>query len=159
PRARPRPRRPMRLPRPRSDVWQAERVADERLVRELLGRFPALEVRSARHLSEGWDRSVWLVNDEVVFGFPRREAVVAGIEPELGLLPRLAPLLPLAIPVPLFVGRPTDAFPWPFFGSPFLPGVEAGEAGLDDLTRTAVGVELAGFLRRLHSEEVAAAVG
>jgi aminoglycoside phosphotransferase (APT) family kinase protein len=139
-------------------VWQAERAVDERLVRELLGQFPELEVRSLRHLSEGWDRSVWLVDETIVFGFPRRAVVLEGLERELELLPRLAPFLPLPIPVPRHVGRPTRAFPWPFFGSAYLPGAEACDAGLDDAARTSAGIELAGFLRRLHGDGVAAAL-
>jgi len=140
---------------PNGPTWQAERTVGEPLVRALLAQFPELEVGSLELLSEGWDRSVWLVDRAVVFGFPRREVVLAGIERELELLPRLAPLLPLAIPVPAFVGCPTEAFPWPFFGSAFLPGRESGDAGLDDAARTRVGLELAAFLRRLHGPEVA----
>jgi aminoglycoside phosphotransferase (APT) family kinase protein len=139
-------------------AWQAERVVDEPLVTRLLGQVPGLEVASLRKLSEGWDRSVWLVNGELVFGFPRREVVVGGIEREIELLPRLAPLLPLAVPVPAFVGRPTADFPWPFFGSPVLPGREAADARPDDDVRTSVGVELAAFLRRLHGPDVARAL-
>jgi aminoglycoside phosphotransferase (APT) family kinase protein len=140
-------------------TWRAERTVDEALVRELLRQFPELEVDAVRRLAEGWDRSVWLVDETLVFGFPRRAVVVPGIERELALLPRLAPLLPLPVPVPAFVGLPARDFPWPFFGSVFLPGRESGEAGLDEDGRTAVGVEIAGFLRRLHGREIAEAVG
>ena len=139
-------------------TWQAERRVDGPLVRRLLEQFPELEPASVELLSEGWDRSVWLVDRELVFGFPRREVAVAGLEREIAVLPRLAPLLPLAIPAPAFVGRPSDEFPWPFSGGPFLPGVEAGEAGLGDDARTSVGVGLAAFLRRLHAPGPAAAV-
>src|ERR1700742_1876265 len=120
-------------------TWEAEWVVDESLVRELLGRFDALEVSSLRPLSEGWDRSVWLVNDELVFGFPRRAVVVPGIDREIELLTRLASLLPLTIPVPLYVGRPNALFPQPFFGSAFVPGIESTDAGLDDGERMTIG--------------------
>jgi aminoglycoside phosphotransferase (APT) family kinase protein len=135
-------------------AWEAERPIDETLVRELLDQFPELAIDSLRHLSEGWDRSAWLVNGSLVFGFPRRAVVVPGLEREITFLPRLAPLLPLAIPVPLYVGRPTEGYPWPFFGSAFVPGRESGEVELDDIARTRVAVELAAFLRRLHSAAV-----
>jgi len=61
--------------------------------------------------------------------------------------------------VPAFVGRPTDEYPWPFFGSAYLPGVEITEAGLDDAGRADLALEVAAFLRRLHRSEVAGAVG
>ena len=139
-------------------TWQAEHSVDEAVVRQLLGQFPELAIESLIHLSEGWDRSAWLVNGKLVFGFPRRAVVVPGVEREITFLSRLAPLLPLPIPVPLYVGRPTDGYPWPFFGSAFVPGRESGEAELDDHSRTRVAVELAGFLRRLHSPAVAQAL-
>jgi aminoglycoside phosphotransferase (APT) family kinase protein len=97
-----------------------------------------------------------VVNEAYVFGFPRREAVIDGIRRELELLPRLAGLLPLRIPVPVFVGGETDEFPWPFYGSELLAGVEPGDAQLDDDARTEIGIELAGFLRRLHGLDLAA---
>jgi len=140
-------------------VWDAEVVVDEALARRLLRQFPELRVDSLHPIAEGWDRAIWLVNDEWAFGFPRRAVVVPGIEREIRWLPLLAPLLPLPIPRPELVGRPADDYPWPFFGSRFLPGREAAEAGLDDAGRLAVALELAAFLRRLHSAEVAAAVG
>src|SRR4051812_3075631 len=104
--------------------WSAQVEVDETLVRRLLAQFPEVSARSVVRLSEGWDRSVWLVDSRWVFGFPRREVVVPGLERELELVPKLAPHLPLPIPVPVFTGVPSDGFPWPFSGSEFLPGGE-----------------------------------
>jgi aminoglycoside phosphotransferase (APT) family kinase protein len=138
--------------------WEPEIVVDADLARRLIGRFDDLRVESLELLSEGWDRTVWLVNAYWVFGFPRRAVVVPGLEREIAFLPRLAPLLPLAIPRPAFVGGPSDDYPWPFFGSAFLPGQELCDAALDDPARIGVAVELAGFLRRLHGSELAEAL-
>jgi aminoglycoside phosphotransferase (APT) family kinase protein len=134
-------------------VWSPELVIDEPLVRRLLAQFPELEVHSLRRLAEGWDNSVWIVNERYAFRFPQREVAIPGVERELEVLPQL-PALPLAVPRPLFVGRPEHGFPWPFFGSELLNGVEAGDADLDDGARVAVGVELARFLRELHALEL-----
>ena len=54
------------------------------------------------------------------------------------MLPVLAPLHPLPIPQPVFVGRASPAFPWPFFGGPLVPGRELAEARLDDDGRAAL---------------------
>ena len=59
----------------------------------------------------------WAVGDDWVFRFPRREVVLPGFRLEIEFLPRLAPLLPFAIPVPERIGEPSEAFPWPFFGA------------------------------------------
>src|SRR5215207_3351502 len=135
-------------------TWLAEVVVGEALARRLLRQFRELDVQSLRLLATGWDRTVWLVNERWAFGFPRREIVVPGIERELAWLPRLAPLLPIPIPEPHFIGDPSGEFPWPFFGAAFIPGVEAWEVPLGETARLAVALELAGFLRRLHDEEI-----
>ena len=135
--------------------WTAELVVDEELARRLLGQFRELEVESLRTLAEGWDYGIWLVNETWAFRFPRREVVVPGVRREIAVLPELAPLLPIPVPAPEFVGQPAEGFPWPFFGSRLLPGRELGEAGLEDEARNELGRSLAGFLRRLHDTELA----
>ena len=134
-------------------VWSAELVVDEPLVLRLLSQFPELDLRSLRRLAEGWDNSVWLVNKRYAFRFPHREIAIPGFRRELDVLPRL-PALPLPVPRPVFVGTPTEEFPWPFFGSELLQGVESGEARLDDAARIDVGLELGQFLRELHAVEL-----
>jgi len=106
-------------------------------------------------LGEGWDNRVWLVDERWTFRFPRRAIVVPGLERELDVLPLLAPLLPLAVPVPVFRGRPAEEYPWPFAGSPFLPGRELADAAPPDAVRGALARPLGGFLRALHAVRLA----
>ena len=131
--------------------WAPETVVDEALARHLLAdQFPELSLAALRLLAEGWDNTVWLVNDELVFRFPRRAIAIPGIEREIAILPRLAARLPLAVPVPTFVGRRTDAFAWPFFGAPLVPGREVADASLTDAARAQLAPALGRFLRALH---------
>ena len=134
-------------------MWSAEVVVDETLARRLLGRFPELELGSLRRFAEGWDNSVWLVNERWAFRFPQRAIGVPGLERELVVLPLLAGKMPLPVPNPVFVGEPEGDYPWPFFGSELLPGRETCDAGLDDAARLEVALQVARFLRRLHSVE------
>lgn len=134
--------------------WSAEVVVDEPLARGLLGQFPELEVHSLRPFAEGWDYAIWVVNEEWAFRFPRRAIAVPGVEVEISALPVLAPLLPLPVPAPAFVGSPTEQFPWPFYGSRLLPGCELTTLELDDRARVRIGQALARFLRRLHEVEL-----
>jgi aminoglycoside phosphotransferase (APT) family kinase protein len=134
-------------------IWAAEVDLDEQLVRRLLGQF-GLEDAPLRKLAEGWDNSVWVVDERYAFRFPRRAVAIAGLEREIAVLPKLAPLLPLPVPRPAFVGTPADGYPWPFFGAALLPGVEAGVAELGDEARLEIALELAGFLRALHAVEL-----
>lgn len=132
-------------------VWSADVTVDEDLVRRLIAdQFPELEPASLRPFAEGWDNAVWLVDERWAFRFPRRTMGVEAIERELRVLPRLAPVLPAPVPVPVFVGRPAAGYPWPFAGAALIEGVEAGDAALDDDARCRLASALAGFLRALH---------
>jgi aminoglycoside phosphotransferase (APT) family kinase protein len=132
--------------------WDAELAVDEERVRALLSeQFAELDAGSARLLGEGWDNSVWAVEDRWAFRFPRRQIAIPGVEREIALLPRLAPIVPVPIPVPVFVGEPSDRFPWPFFGAPLLGGAEPADAVLTEDDRVALGAELGTFLRALHA--------
>jgi aminoglycoside phosphotransferase (APT) family kinase protein len=135
-------------------VWEAEIVVDEALARRLLSQFPELEVGALRPLGYGWDYTIWVVDERYAFRFPRRQIGIPGTEREIAVLPKLAPLLPVPVPAPLYVGQPTDEYPWPFFGSMLLPGKELSEAALGDGGRLAVALELAEFLRSLHAVEL-----
>jgi aminoglycoside phosphotransferase (APT) family kinase protein len=139
--------------------WDADRDVGAELVRELLaGQFPELDAPSARLLGEGWDNSVWVVEERLAFRFPRREIAIPGVEREIAVLPRLGPLVPVAVPVPTHVGEPSELYPWPFFGARLLSGVEAAEADLPEGGRADLGGELGRFLRVLHDSATLAAV-
>jgi aminoglycoside phosphotransferase (APT) family kinase protein len=139
--------------------WTAERRVDEALAVSLIARqFPPLPERSLEFLGEGWDYAAFLVDESLVFRFPRREVGLPGTEREIAKLPVLEPLLPVPIPRPLHVGRASEDFPWPFYGAPYLQGAEPDNSLSDD-TRSALARPLARVLRALHSPETLAAAG
>jgi aminoglycoside phosphotransferase (APT) family kinase protein len=139
--------------------WKAEVRVDEALAQHLIAaQFPPLPERSLEFLGEGWDYAAFLVDESLVFRFPRREIGLPGTEREIAKLPLLAPLLPGPIPRPLHVGRPSDDFPWPFYGAPYLHGAEP-DGSLSDEVRGALSRPLAQFLRALHAPGMPAAVG
>jgi aminoglycoside phosphotransferase (APT) family kinase protein len=132
--------------------WAAEVTVDAALARRLIGeQFPDLELSSLRLLGQGWDMTVWLVDDQWVFRFPRRQMVIPGLENEIAYLPQLASCLPLPIPNPTHLGEPSAEYRWPFYGARFLPGRELAEAELDDAARIALAGPLGEFLRALHA--------
>lgn len=136
-----------------SEVWSAEEHVDEERARRLISaRFAELAADQVTLISEGWDYAVFRVDFKWAFRFPRREVVVPGTEREIAVLPELAKRLPVAVPAPVFVGRPSDEFPWPFYGSRYLEGVEATGQTVDP-------VALGQALRALHSPTTLAAVG
>jgi aminoglycoside phosphotransferase (APT) family kinase protein len=135
--------------------WTAEVTVDEALARRLIrAQFPEFELRSMRLLGQGWDMTVWLVDGQWVFRFPRRGAVISGLVNEMSYLPGLAPLLPLPIPRPTHLGEPSGEYGWPFYGAPFIPGRELAEAPLDHHERVVLARGLGEFLRMLHAARI-----
>ncbi len=133
--------------------WEAEAVVDEPLARDLVrAQFPALAADSVELVSAGWDYTIHRVDGAWAFRFPRRAIVLEPMQRELAALPVLAELLTVPLPAPVHLGRPSDAYPWPFYGARWLDGDEIG--GVADRSRLAR--PLARFLRRLHAADVLA---
>src|SRR6266511_1753690 len=133
--------------------WDPEIAVDSTLCRRLLEeQFPELADLPVRLLGAGWDNTVFAVGEEWVFRFPRKEIIVPFLETEIAVLPALAPLLPVPIPVPQHIGVPSDAFPWPFFGARMLPGVELSDG--PTVSRERLAPQLGRLLRALHGCDV-----
>lgn len=140
--------------------WDPERVVDLDRARALIGaQFAELAEAEVRPLAAGWDNTVFLVDDRWAFRFPRREIAIPLNAREIEVLPRLAPNLPLAVPEPRWIGDPTDAFPWPWFGAAFLRGEELAAAELPDEGRTEAARSVGTFLRALHEPRLRSRIG
>ncbi|MBV8499157.1 MAG: phosphotransferase [Candidatus Eremiobacteraeota bacterium] len=136
--------------------WAAEIEVTAHLAATLIARqFPRLGTPSLTVLGEGWDNAAFLVNDTWVFRFPRRAIAAPLIERESRILPLIAGALPLAIPVPEFVGTPAAGYPWAFAGYRVLPGrpLTGARPGKGDEVGLARCV--GGFLRALHGVDTA----
>jgi len=70
------------------------------------------------------------------------------VEAELRWLPRLAPHLPLAIPIPLAMGVPDEGYPWHWGVYRWLEGENATMDRIGDANEAAV--TLAGFIAALQ---------
>jgi len=131
--------------------WTPEEVLAPELALELIReQFPELAPVEARLLGSGWDNTAYLIDGALVFRFPRRALAVGLLEREAQVLPRLAPRLPLAVPLPEWAGRPTSRFGWPFLGYRRLAGTPASEAAPTAAQSLVAARALAAFLRALH---------
>jgi aminoglycoside phosphotransferase (APT) family kinase protein len=102
----------------------------------------------------GSDHVIHRLGDALTVRLPRhRDAVGQGAK-ESVWLPRLAPRLPLAVPVPVALGAPDLGYPWPWSVTRWLDGEVATVSAFGDSTGTAA--ELARFLGALHRIPVAA---
>ena len=87
---------------------------DEDVVRRLLEeQFPDWrELPLQRVRPDGTVNAIFRLGDELAVRLPRRLGPTEPGGRELEWLPRLAPQLPLEIPLPVAQGLPSDAYPW-----------------------------------------------
>lgn len=87
---------------------------DEALVRRFLAeQFPEWsELALSRVEPMGTDNAIFRLGDELTLRLARRKGPTEPGGKEFDWLPRLAPLLPVEIPVPLAQGRPNAEYPW-----------------------------------------------
>ncbi|WP_369214076.1 aminoglycoside phosphotransferase family protein [Streptomyces flavofungini] len=97
----------------------------------------------------GSDHVIYRLGQELALRLPRHDGAIGQARKEAEWLPRLAPRLPLAVPVPMGVGEPAFGYPWPWAVSRWLDGRVATAEALEDSAETAV--RLAEFLTALQS--------
>lgn len=130
--------------------WSPERVISNKEAATLIeSQFPQLKPVQIQILGEGFDNSVFLVNGEFVFRFPRREIAVNLLKTENLLLPVIATALPIPVPDPIFQGIPEEGYSWPFAGYKLLSG--RTPTALTQEERMLSVESLAQFLKTLHS--------
>jgi aminoglycoside phosphotransferase (APT) family kinase protein len=97
---------------------------------------------------DGWDNTTFRLGTEMAVRLPSGPAYAAQVSKEQEWLPRLAPLLPLPIPIPLAEGRPSEDFPYPWSVYRWIDGDIAQRALIDDVSVFAE--DLADFLLTLQ---------
>ncbi|MCL2464740.1 MAG: phosphotransferase, partial [Micrococcales bacterium] len=121
---------------------------DEPLVRALLAaQHPDLAALPLTRVGNGWDNVMFRLGggsgdersdgsgdgrsgergDALAVRLPARSLAAPLIVHEQRWLPLLAPHLPVAVPVPVRLGRPGIGFPWPWSVVPWLRGTPADE--------------------------------
>jgi aminoglycoside phosphotransferase (APT) family kinase protein len=70
----------------------------------------------------GTDNAIYRLGDDMAVRLPRIRWATGQPDREHALLPTLAQLLPLAIPVPLATGEPGEGYPWRWSVVPWLDG-------------------------------------
>jgi aminoglycoside phosphotransferase (APT) family kinase protein len=123
---------------------------DASLVRRLVAaQFPqwaALPVEPVR--KSGVDNATYRLGSHMSVRLPRASRWVGQVEREQRWLPRLAPHLPLAIPVPLAQGKPGENYPFPWSVYRWLDGENASLERVDDPRSAAL--DLAEFIAALR---------
>lgn len=96
----------------------------------------------------GWDNRTFRLGEAMTVRLPSAAGYVPQVAKEHHWLTRLAPHLPLPIPVLLAMGRPAAGYPWPWSIYRWLPGENAAIERIADLQHFAT--TLAHFLAALQ---------
>ena len=96
----------------------------------------------------GWDNRTFHLGDCMTVRVPSAESYASQVEKEQCWLPKLAPHLPLPIPQPLAMGKPSGDYPWPWSVYQWLDGKTASLDAISDLSQFAL--KLAEFLKALQ---------
>jgi aminoglycoside phosphotransferase (APT) family kinase protein len=122
---------------------------DEAAVRSLLrSQRPGWAELPLARAGAGTENTMFRLGDDLLVRLPRTLAKAAPLRKEQEWLPRLAPLLPLTIPRPVFAGAPGPDFPAPWSVYHWIEGSEAADGTVTDWA--AFGASLAGFVECLH---------
>lgn len=123
---------------------------DASLVRRLLdGQFPQwADLAIEPVLPMGTDNALFRLGEDMVARLPRRERTCRTLEKERRWLPRLAPFLPLAVPVPLAEGTAAPEYPFAWSVYRWLRGETASPDRIADPRRFAT--DLARFVDSLQ---------
>jgi aminoglycoside phosphotransferase (APT) family kinase protein len=97
-------------------------------------------------LTAGWDNFIFRLGEAMAVRLPRRLASASLLEHEQRWLPIIARHLPMSVPAPLRIGKPSPEYPWLWSIVPWLSGEPADLAPL----KADQAKPLAHFLRALH---------
>jgi aminoglycoside phosphotransferase (APT) family kinase protein len=140
---------------PAEKMHAGEVDTDLSLVRRLLAaQFPQWADLPIEPVpSAGTDNALYRLGADMVVRLPRIDWAVGGVTKDFRWLPVLAPLLPIAIPLPLAKGTPAEGYPWEWGVYPWLAGENPtvdGIADPDSLAR-----DVAQFVDALHRVDLA----
>jgi aminoglycoside phosphotransferase (APT) family kinase protein len=134
----------------RARMHDDELDIDVALVRRLLaGQLPQWAgLPLDRVESAGTDNAIFRLGDGMAVRLPRIHWATGQPDKEHEWLPRLAPLLPLAIPCPLAKGAPAEGYPWKWSVYRWLEGENAVAERIADPQQAAI--DLARFVAALQ---------
>jgi aminoglycoside phosphotransferase (APT) family kinase protein len=102
-----------------------------RLVAEQFPQWKDLRIRPVA--VSGWDNRTFHLGEHMLVRMPSSGDYAGQVEKEQKWLPRLAPLLPLSIPVPVALGQATNGYPWKWSIYRWLDGESAAAGHITDL--------------------------
>lgn len=137
-----------------SHAWNQSIEIDAAKAKALIESQHAIVVDDIQVLDEGWDNVVYLVNENLIFRFPRRAFGVDCMDNEIALLPYIASHVSFPLSAPLWIGKPCKDYPYPFAGYPMIPGRPVADVCPSLIDDRTFATNLALWLAELHAVPV-----
>jgi aminoglycoside phosphotransferase (APT) family kinase protein len=132
----------MREEKLRAGKFEVDVPLVERLVATQFPQWAGLPIRPVER--DGWDNWTFHLGNDMKVRLPSAMGYAEQAEKEAYWLPRLAPHLPLSVPVPIGIGRPAEGYPCPWSIYRWLEGEPVTRVNVDDAVQ--FGWDLAKFL-------------
>lgn len=126
---------------------EADIEITEKFVRNLVTtQFPEFSEHSISFLSEGFDNANFRLGDSLMIRLPRRTLGAELVKSEIEWLPKLEHQLPISVPAPIKIGKPSEAYPWSWSIVSFFEG---NSALYESISESEI-EKLVHFLKVLH---------
>jgi aminoglycoside phosphotransferase (APT) family kinase protein len=122
-----------------------------KLIDKQFPEFADLPIRSVE--KQGQDNRTYRLGKDLLIRMPTAESYALKVPKEQDLLPKIAPYLKIAIPVPIKMGEPSQYYPYPFSIYKWLEGRSINLLVLDDDCLEKLAFDLAKFLKELQNIE------
>jgi aminoglycoside phosphotransferase (APT) family kinase protein len=120
----------MREEKLRAGKFEVDVPLVERLVATQFPQWAGLPILPVER--DGWDNWTFHLGNDMKVRLPSAMGYAEQAEKEAYWLPRLAPHLPLSVPVPIGIGRPAEGYPCPWSIYRWLEGEPVTRENVDD---------------------------
>ncbi len=132
-----------------SNMWDAQFIVDIEMARRVCINECDIGIKSITAFGEGWDNTAYLINEELVFRFPRREIAVSCMLAEIALLPIVK--TSIEIPELKYFNMKSKITGKPFVGYKRIKGSPVGTLELNETEISNLVRPIAKFLKELHT--------
>jgi aminoglycoside phosphotransferase (APT) family kinase protein/RimJ/RimL family protein N-acetyltransferase len=130
-----------------ADEFHIDQPLVQKLIAQQFPEWTSLELKPVS--TAGTDHALYRLGKEMVIRLPKIGWAVENVDKEYFWLPKIAPFLPISIPLPIAKGQPTNEYPYPWSIYNWLEGNNPKVGAL--LYPIALANELGAFIRTVRS--------
>lgn len=133
-----------------SHAWHQTIDINEEIASKFITSQHNMHIQSIQALDAGWDNVVYLINNDLVFRFPRREFGLTCMENEIIFLPIIKQHVSFPLSAPEWIGKPSPLYPYPYAGYKILSGKALSDQEPQLIHDKQFAKTIAHWLKELH---------